>query len=77
MQQKTISSELETIEFVKRAAKCFFEDEKIATYSDDTLSSGNLFAVRWGLGEDCVLVFRLSEDFEPVIFAQAVRLFDE
>lgn len=68
-----LSGELEVQEFAKSAAKCFTRDEKISAFTEDKVEAGCFFAVRWGLGNDCVVVFKLDEDFEPINFQQIVR----
>lgn len=69
----TLDQELETIEFAKRAAKRFAGVPHMTTYSDVELAPGVLLAIRWGLGEDCVLVMRLDEGFSLVNFQGLVK----
>lgn len=73
MRMVTINKELETIEFAKRAANKFAGDPTMSSYSDGDLEPGCLLALRWGAGNDCVLVMRLAEDFELVNFQELVR----
>lgn len=63
----------EVKEFAKRAAKKFADNNHLSTYTDDVIEPGCLFAVRWGLGNNCVVVFRLDEDFEPINFQELIR----
>lgn len=60
--------------FAERAAKRFAEDNKILTYTDEEPDSGCFFAVRWGLGDDCVLVFKIDE---PTVYQQLIRAFEK
>lgn len=69
----TINGELERIAFARKAADSFAKNQKFFTYTDGDIVPGCLFAVRWGLGEDCVLVFRVDPECEVVNFQQAVR----
>lgn len=64
-------------DFAKRAAKSFAENDKYVTFTDSAIEAGCLFAMRFGLGEDCVVVFRLDEDFEPVNYQQLIEEFKE
>lgn len=63
----------EVREFAKRAAKNFAKCKEHCTYTHGEIKAGCLFAMRWGLGEDCVVVFRLDEDFEPINYQQLIR----
>jgi hypothetical protein len=60
------------IAFARRAAARFAQDPKLWTYAAGDPEPGELLALRWGLGEDCVLVIRVGDD-QPVIFGQIVR----
>jgi len=72
MKSVQMSEMKERIEFVERAAKHFAEFPEHSTFTVGPVMSGCLFAARWGLDNDCVLMFRLDEDFEPIIFGQAI-----
>jgi hypothetical protein len=69
----TFSEENELTEFAKKAANNFEENPDHATYSVKYPAPGELLAIRWGMGNDCVLVLKLDEYFEPVIFQQAIK----
>lgn len=58
------------VDFARKAAEFFAENPACTTFG--TVKADSLFAVRWGLGNDCVLVFRL-EDAEPRIYAQLIK----
>ena len=65
-------SDLEAeIDFAKRAAKDFAEHPEHASFGD--LTPGSLLALRWGLGEDCVFVFKLDGDFVPTNYMNIVE----
>ena len=64
------------IDFAKRAAKNFEEHPEYSTFTDGEVEAGCLFGVRWGLGDDCVLVFELDYN-DPVIFTQFIKKKDE
>lgn len=57
--------------FAKRAANHFAANRGHFTYTDTEIEPDALFAVRWGLGEDCVLVFKVG-DLPPTIYGQAI-----
>lgn len=69
----TIDDDRALCSFAECAAAAMAKDTNIATYSDGNPTSGGFLAIRWGLGNDCVLVVRLDDDFEPVNFQQAIR----
>jgi hypothetical protein len=73
MKVTNLIDELEKIEFVKRAAKRFSENKELSSYTDSDIASGCWFAVRWGLLDDCVLVFKVDENFAPEIFGQVIE----
>lgn len=59
--------------FARAAGQAFADDPKITSYSGEhDIAPGAMLALRWGLGDDCVLVLRLSEAHEPTIYAQIV-----
>ena len=63
----------EMIEFAKKAAESFSKGKNITTFTiNGEIEGGELFAVRWGLDDDCVLIFRLGFE-EPVIFKQFIK----
>lgn len=68
---KTIEEEQEKIDFAKMAAAAFSKDENMKTFTIGDIIPGCFFAVRWGLLDDCVLVFRLGED-NPTIYTQSI-----
>ena len=62
--------------FVRKAARYFEENLEGHTYGE--LEPGELFAIRWGLGNDCILVFRIDpectlENFTQVIERESAR----
>jgi len=69
----TLQEHVALSEFAERAARSMENNKDIYTYSDGQPAPGQLLALRWGLGNDCVLVVRLDDDFEPVNFQQAIR----
>jgi hypothetical protein len=66
------SAILDELSFAKRAAALFARDSSKWSFSDREIDRGCLVALRWGLGDDCVLVLRLDEIHEPTIYAQLV-----
>lgn len=72
-QMTTIQQHRELADFAEMAAKAFASNEQMATFSKGLPTAGDLLALRWGLGNDCVLVVRLDENFEPVNFQQATQ----
>lgn len=72
MRLTDIASELEQIEFAREAAAHFAKNSAHWSYSRGEIQPGERIAMRWGLGDDCVLVFRIGDEL-PTIFAQAIR----
>jgi hypothetical protein len=73
MKQVNLHNELKQIEFAKIAAKRFAGHPEISTYSLDKIEPGCFLAIRWGMGEDCVLVVKLDDSHVPINYAQLVR----
>lgn len=72
MRMTHISAEQAQIDFAKRAAEAFAAEPKMFTFGD--LKPGSLLAMRYGLGDDCVVVMRLDPDHEPVNYQQLIRV---
>ena len=69
----TMHDERERQAFAQRAADHFANNPKHWTYSNEEgPTPGALFALRWGLGQDCVVVFRISDD-EPVNYQNIIN----
>lgn len=68
----TVAETEELLNFVKKAGECFKKSE-MHSYTEDDIKPGCLFGLRWGLGEDCVMVFRLDEGFTPIVYDQVVK----
>ena len=64
-------------DFAKRAAKSFAKNKQYYTFTDSEIKAGCLFAMRFGFRDDCVVVFRLDEDFKPVNYQQLIKQFEE
>lgn len=59
--------------FVTHAAKFFAKSDKHKTFTlDGKITEGCLFGIRWGLDSDCVVVVRISEDFEPINYQNII-----
>ena len=75
MRVTSIKSENELLDFVKQAAKWFELHPWGRTFTGqgaEDLDTDTLFAVRWGGDDDCVLVLRTSDTFEPVVYGQVM-----
>jgi len=59
--------------FITKAKEAFEKNPAYATFTEKCLVPGCLFAMRWGMGNDCILVFKVSEDFEPINFQGAIK----
>jgi len=68
-----LDEEQKVLDFVRAAAEHFEKHPKHYSFTTGEIEPGCLLALRWGLGEDCVLIFRLDEYFQPIIFQQAIN----
>lgn len=59
------------LEFARRAAQHFAAHPEHSSFGD--LTPGSLLALRWGLGDDCVLTLKLDEADTPMNFMEIVR----
>lgn len=66
-----MSDERERQAFAELAAAKFAADPKLWTFTDGDVEAGEWFAVRWGLHDRAVMVFKLG-DAPPVIYADLV-----
>lgn len=66
----SVNRERDTIEFALKAAEHFEKNPECATFGE--LEPETLLALRWGLGEDCVLIVRLDCE-EGVIYQQIIK----
>ena len=73
MRQVRIDEINEEIAFAEKAAKYFAEHKEVSTYTESEIVAGCFFAVRWGLGDDCVVVIKLDDLHEPKNYANLVR----
>ncbi len=67
----SVAAETARMDFAKKAAEHFASNPKHSSFGD--IEPGAFIALRWGLGDDCVLVLRLHEDEEPVNFQQIIK----
>lgn len=72
MTTTTLESRSKELEFVREVATAFASDQKMNSYGE--LTPGSLLAIRWGLHGRAIKVVRLAEDFEPVVYVDAVPL---
>jgi hypothetical protein len=63
----------EEMAFAQRAAKHFAEHPEHSSFGD--LKPGSFLALRWGIGNDCVVILKLDEHFEPTNYQQLIRKF--
>lgn len=73
MRMTTTTNDQALSDFAKRAADFFAKDIKHTTFTDKDIEADCLFAVRWGGGNDCVLVFKLDECFEPIVYQNEIK----
>jgi hypothetical protein len=74
MKMTHIEEEKEKIEFLERAKKSFSENKEFHTYTDNgRIENGEFFAIRWGIGGDCIVIFKVSEECEPINFQNVLE----
>ncbi len=56
--------------FAERAAEHFANNQSHYTYGE--IKSGEYFALRFGMGEDCVVVFRIDDE-TPVNYQNIIK----
>ena len=72
--KKVLMSEGDEVrDFAKKAAIFFAKYEDYHTFVRGGIEAGKLFAVRFGLDHDCVVVFRLDKGFEPINYIQLIN----
>lgn len=69
----SIDQENEKIEFVKKAAARFKDSPELATFTEGEIEPGCFFAVRWGMHNRAILIFKLDDCFEPVIYGDVIE----
>lgn len=73
MRMTRIEQAVDETDFAQEAAEAFAGDPGMATYSDGDIEAGCLLAIRWGLRNDCVMVVRLDDAYDPTVYQQAIR----
>ena len=71
MEMTTLSERKKRDSFAERAAKHFQKYPKHTSYTDSHISEGEFFALRFGLGMDCVVVFTVGDT--PTNYQQALN----
>lgn len=62
MRMTNLEEQQEKLEFVKKAAECFKNNPSYTSYTSGRIVPGCLFALKYGLFDDYVVVFRIDED---------------
>lgn len=74
MRMYSPSEEEERLLFAQEAAKCFESRPEVRTFTNSgNIDQGELFAVRWGMDADCVVVFKVDEYIEPINYQNIVE----
>jgi hypothetical protein len=71
------SEEDDQQQFARRAAEHFAAHPEHQTYTDEEIACDQWFAVRYGLGNDCVVVFKISDSVEPKNYMELVREYQQ
>lgn len=73
MKMVRLDEEDEVKEFAQKAAKYFSEHSECTTFTISGIEAGCLFAMCYGFFNDCVVVFRLDDVFEPINYQQLIK----
>lgn len=73
MRMLNLEEQQEKLDFVKEAAECFKNNPGYTTYTSGGIVPGCLFALRFGLGSNCVVVFRIDENFPVENFTEVIN----
>lgn len=68
-----VEEEMERIRFADRAARYFALHPECQSFSDADISPGCLLALRWGLGDDCVLVLKLDPFYSNYVVIDNIQ----
>ena len=60
-------------DFALRAANHFANNPTWFTFTDEQIVPGCLFAIRYGIGNDCVVVLKLDDFHEPANYQQLIK----
>jgi len=67
----SVAAETARMDFAKKAAAHFAANPKHWSFGE--IAPGEYLALRWGMGDDCVLVIRQHYEEEAVNFQQIIR----
>ena len=67
-----MSEDDEVRDFAKKAAMFFAKYKECHTYTNIGIEADELFALRFGSCDNCVVVFRIDENFEPINYQQLI-----
>lgn len=73
MKMGTVEEIEEELAFAKKAATAFAKDPILATWRDSDIKPGIFMALRWGIGQDCVVVVKLNEDHTPTNYQNLIK----
>ena len=73
MNMTSLEEEKKTIDFVKKAAKVFKDNIIIQSFTEGEITKDCLFALKSGLANDCIVVFKLDKDYTPTCYQQIIK----
>ena len=62
MQMTSLSERKEKDQFAERAARYLKENPEKYSYTDGEIKQGEYFGIRFGMGNDCVVVFLIGDE---------------
>lgn len=72
MRMTTVSDTEDQLAFAKKAADYFATHP--GKYSFGAIEPGEYLALRWGGGDDCVLVLKQDDFFQPVNYTRIIEV---
>lgn len=78
MYATTLTDEKKRQIFAQKAAEAFSKDKNLYTFSEKDITSkdvpsGGFFAVRWGIMDRSVLVFKIDEEYPVINYRDLVQ----
>jgi len=58
--------------FAERAAEHFKNNPSHYTFTDGEIEAGAHFALRFGMGDDCVVIFKISDE-NPINYQNLIK----
>lgn len=71
MQRANIEETLAELRFVNEAAKMLGSNKEMCTFGE--IEPGQLFALRWGMDNNGIVVFKIAEEYPIKNYANVIK----